>query len=60
MKQSGTDKIKVGVTARGVREVTKDELKSIAAGIGTNDERPTDASLLTGTNGTINVGSGPG
>jgi hypothetical protein len=36
MKQSGTDKIKVVSTERGVRELTKDEVKNIGAGAGTN------------------------
>jgi hypothetical protein len=45
MKQSGTDKVKVGSAERGVRELTKDELRNIVAG--------------TGTNGKLHVGSTP-
>jgi hypothetical protein len=36
MKQSGTDKIKVASTERGVRELTKGELKNTVAGAGSN------------------------
>jgi hypothetical protein len=36
MKQPETDKIKIGSTERGVRELTKGELKSIVAGAGSN------------------------